>query len=137
MGIEAAGIRLLSQGRYGTAHLCHSPWSALCAGTRSAQYHDALFVKRNTVVPFIVEATFGGITPRARAYMRHLARTATRAGATDRTVYGRARPSTRDFLTHHTRRIVKATVVSGATTICEQVINLKQRACALAGEAAA
>ena len=83
-----------------------------------------------------MEATFGGITPRARAYMRHLARTATRAGATDRTVYGKARPSTRDFLTHHTRRIVKATVVSGATTICEQVINLKQRACALAKAAA-
>ena len=61
----------------------------------------------------------------------------TQHGATDRTVYGKARPSTRDFLTHHTRRIVKATVVSGATTICEQVINLKQRACALAGEAAA
>ena len=35
-------------------------------------------------------------------------------------------------LTHHTRRIVKAAVIGGANSVCEQITNLKQRACALA-----
>ena len=102
---------------------------------RRGQYYDALFNKRNLVVAFVIEGgagAGGGITPRARAYMRHVARTATCAGATDRTAYGVARGSTRDFLTHHTRRIVKAAVIGGAYSICEQITNLKQRACALA-----
>ena len=84
---------------------------------RRGQYYDALFNKRNLVVAFVIEGgagAGGGITPRARAYMRHVARTATCAGATDRTAYGVARGSTRDFLTHHTRRIVKAAVIGGA-----------------------
>ena len=49
--------------------------------------------------------------------------------ARDRTQYGRARGSTRNFFLHHTRMITKAAVVRDATMIREQVQCLRQRVC--------
>ena len=78
---------------------------------------------------FIVEAT-GGIARAGRAQAGLLARRATGKHARDRTQYGRARGSTRDFYRHHMRMITKAAVVRDATMIREQVQCLRQRVCA-------
>ena len=80
------------------------------------------------VVSFIVEAT-GGIARAGRAQVGLLARRATGKHARDRTQYGRARGSTRNFYLHHTRMITKAAVVRDATMIREQVQCLRQRVC--------
>ena len=81
------------------------------------------------LVPFIVEAT-GGIARAGRAQCGLLARRAKAASARDRTTYGRARYSTRQFYLHHTRLIAKAAVVNDAMGIREQVQGLRQRVCA-------
>ena len=48
-------------------------------------------------------------------------------GATDRTVYGTTRVSTRSFYTHHTQQMSKAAVMHDAKAIRRQVLYLKQR----------
>ena len=50
--------------------------------------------------------------------------------ARDRTTYGRARYSTRQFYLHHTRLIAKAAVIHDAMGIRVQVQGLRQRVCA-------
>ena len=99
------------------------------------QYHDALFVKRNVVVPFIVEA-YGGISPHALAYMRYLARRATGKNATDRTRYGATRASTKSFLQHHMQQVSKAAVIYDAMAIRKQITGMKQRVFGCAAQAA-
>ena len=79
-------------------------------------------------ITLIVEAT-GGIARAGRAQAGLLARRATGKHARDRTQYGRARGSTRNFYLHHTRMITKAAVVRDATMIREQVQCLRQRVC--------
>ena len=103
---------------------------------KRGHYYDALFVKKNKVVPFIVEA-MGGITPHAMAHLRYLARRATGAGAHDRTRYGTARSSTKSFEAHHTQRISKAAVIYDAMAIRKQTTSLKQRVFGCAAQAAA
>ena len=91
-------------------------------GQYSGRAHNAF------LVPFIVEA-LGGIARAGRAQVGLLARRATGKNARDRTQYGRARGSTRNFYLHHTRMISKAAVVRDATMIREQVQCLRQRVC--------
>ena len=91
-------------------------------GQYSGRAHNAF------LVPFIVEAT-GGIARAGRAQVGLLARRVAGKNARDRTQYGRARGSTRNFFLHHTRMITKAAVVRDATMIREQVQSLRQRVC--------
>ena len=69
----------------------------------------------------IVEA-HGGIAPSTLAVVRHLTRRSTGKGATDRTVYGTTRVSTKSFYTHHTQQMYDAKAIR------KQVTYLKQRA---------
>ena len=81
------------------------------------------------LVTFLVEAT-GGIARAARKQCGVLTRRATAKSARDRTSYGRARNSTRNFYLHHTRLIAKAAVIHDALAIRDQVQGLRQRVCA-------
>ena len=92
-------------------------------GQYSGRAHNAF------LVCFIVEAT-GGIARAGRAQIGLLARRVAGKHARDRTQYGRARGSTRNFYLHHSRMIAKAAVVRDATMIREQVQSLRQRVCA-------
>ena len=62
-------------------------------------YADALR-KRYSVVLFNAEST-GAVGPRAIRLLAQLAKDVKRKGATDGTVYGTARTSTRSFFVHH------------------------------------
>ena len=100
-------------------------------------YYDARHVKRNQVVPLIVEA-LGGIGRRGARCLRFLARRAKdRKRGRDGTRYSRFHPA--NFLAHHLAKIVTAAVYSDALHIEEGVVGLKQRAheLALAGASAA
>ena len=58
----------------------------------------------------------------------YLMRRSTGKHATDRTVYGTTRVSTKSFYTHHTQQMSKAAVMYDAKAIRKQVTYLKQRA---------
>ena len=89
-------------------------------------YHDARHVKRNQVVPLIVEA-LGGIGRRGARCLRFLARRAKdRKRGRDGTRYSRFHPS--NFLSHHMARIVTAAVYADAEHICDGIVGLKQHA---------
>ena len=89
-------------------------------------YYDARHVKRNQVVPLIVEA-LGGIGRRGARCLRFLARRAKdRKRGRDGTRYSRFHPS--NFLAHHLARIVTAAVYSDAEHIVDGIVGLKQRA---------
>ena len=89
-------------------------------------YYDARHVKRNKVVPLIVEA-LGGIGRRGARCLRFLARRAKdRKRGRDGTRYSRFHPS--NYLSHHMARIVTAAVYADAEHICDGIIGLKQRA---------
>ena len=75
----------------------------------------------------IVEST-GGITPATLAVVRHLTRRSAGKSATDRTVYGTTRVSTKSFYTHHTQQMSKAAVMYDARAIRHQVTCKKQKA---------
>ena len=94
-------------------------------------YHDALVVKRNKVVVWLVEST-GGISPQPLARTRRLARLSRVRGARDGTVYGLSRRSPRSFYTHHTQRISAAATRSNAKNMRVQADCLKMRALRLA-----
>ena len=102
---------------------------------QKGQYDDAIFRKKNRVVPFIVEST-GGITPHAFAYLCALARRAAGKNAQDRTRYSRARAGTKSYLQHHLRRVSKAAVIYDAMAIRKQITCLKQRVFGCAAHAA-
>ena len=88
-------------------------------------YHDARHVKRNQVVPLIVEA-LGGIGRRGARCLRFLARRAKdRKRGRDGTRYSRFHPS--NFLAHH-MTIVTAAMYADAEHICDGIVGLKQRA---------
>ena len=109
--------------------MCEKGWVA----AKKGQYHDALFVKRNRVVPMIIE-TLGGITPHARRAVRHLEHRV-RAKARDGTKYGTSRTSTKNFYYHHIQRLSVAAVMSNAKAM-HKAIGQRKRQLAL-GRAAA
>ena len=75
-------------------------------------YYDARHVKRNHVVPLIVEA-LGGIGRRGARCLRFLARRAKdRKRGRDGTRYSRFHPS--NYLSHHMAKIVTAAVFADA-----------------------
>jgi len=94
-------------------------------------YRDALLVKRNRVVVWLVEV-FGGIAPEPNARLRRHARFVKTMGARDRTEYGTSRLSPRSYYTHHTQRISAAAVRANAKNMRNQIACLKQRACGAA-----
>ena len=89
-------------------------------------YHDALVIKRNKVVVWLVEAS-GGIAPQPLARLHRNSRLAASRGARDRTKYGLAGGSPRSFLVHHTQQISKAAVLYDAMAIRKAIRGLKQR----------
>ena len=90
-------------------------------------YHDALYVKKNSVVPFIMEPS-GGIAPHGYTHLKMLARTSRLPGGRDGTRYGLSRSSPRSYLTHHMQRISAGIVRANARNILVQVVGVKQRA---------
>ena len=97
-------------------------------------YYDARYVKRNQVVPLIVEA-LGGIGRRGARCLRFLARRAKdRKRGRDGTRYSCFHPS--NFLSHHLSKIVTAAVYTDAQHIEDEIYGLKQSAHALADPAA-
>ena len=78
-------------------------------------YADALS-KRKTVVLFVVE-TSGAVCTRGVRLLGHLARQVRRKGATDGTVYGTHRFSTRSFFLHHLTNISAAVSLGDARII--------------------
>ena len=83
-------------------------------------YNDALYVKKLRVVMLLVEA-LGGIAPPARAHIAKLARRSEGRGATDRTIYGHTRISTKSFYVHHSQMLAKAAVLFDAKAIRKQI----------------
>ena len=90
-------------------------------------YHDALHVKRNSVIAIITEPS-GGIAPQGYAHLKMLARTSRLPGGRDGTRYGLSRSSPRSYLTHHMQRISAGIVRANARNILAQVVGVKQRA---------
>ena len=89
-------------------------------------YHDARHVKRNQVVPLIVEA-LGGIGRRGARCLRFLARRAKdRKRGRDGTRYSRFHPA--NYLSHPLAKIVTAAVYSDALHIEEGIDDLRRRA---------
>ena len=98
-------------------------------------YHDARHVKRNQVVPLIVEA-LGGIGRRGARCLHFLARRAKdRKRGRDGTRYSRFHPA--NFLSHHLAKIVSAAVYTDAQHVEDGINYLKQRAHDLALDDAA
>ena len=94
---------------------------------QDGDYRDALVNKHATVIPWVMENT-GGIAPHPRAVARRYARRTRGKNATDRTMYGNSRVSTRSFYTHHTQRISKNVICYDAQNIRTQAGHLKRRA---------
>ena len=94
-------------------------------------YYDALVVKRNKVVVWLVEAT-GGIAPQPLARLRKNSRLAASRGARDGTKYGLSRISPRSYFTHHVQRIVSAAVRANAKNAREKIRCLKMSMCTAA-----
>ena len=88
------------------------------------QYADGLS-KRSVVVPFIVEAGFGGITPHSIAYIAKLAARA-KMGK-DKTHYGLSRTSTTSFFIHHVQRISLAAIDGDAWQIRRSITEMKMK----------
>ena len=91
-------------------------------------YRDALLVKRNRTVVWLVES-FGGIAPEPLARLRRHSRFVKSKGASDRTEYGTSRLSPQSYLTHHTQHISMAAIRANAKNMRNQIACLKQRAC--------
>ena len=91
-------------------------------------YYDVRHVKRNQVVPLIVEA-LSGIDWAPRCPLPPLSRPPRKrqeARAREMGRYSRFHPS--NFLAHHLARIVTAAVYSDAEHVVDGIVGLKQRA---------
>ena len=94
-------------------------------------YYDALAIKRNPVIVWLVES-MGGIAPQPHARLRRNARLAKSKGARDGTKYGLSRASPRAYLVHHMQQISVAAVRADAKNARVQLAILKQRVCTTA-----
>ena len=88
-------------------------------------YHDAIAIKKNTVIAWIFEVS-GGLTPSAYRHLKRLARDAEKSGV-DGTKYSGSWTA-RSFLSHHSQRLAAAAVYGEATAIAAAINKLKQRA---------
>ena len=94
---------------------------------RKGDYDDAQHVKKNQVVPMVVE-TFGGIARRAARQLRFCARRAAdMKRGRDSTRYSKSHPRT-SYLAHHTRAISGAAVFADAKHIDFSIATLKRKA---------
>ena len=103
---------------------------------RKGHYHDALAVKRATVIAAVMEST-GGISPPLSKQTRRLAERTKGRGAVDRTNYGLTRRSTRSFEVHHKQRMSLAAVKNDAMAIRKRLLAKKQLLCTAAPAASA
>ena len=94
-------------------------------------YYDALAIKRNPVIVWLVES-MGGIAPQPHARLRRNARLAKSKGARDGTKYGLSRASPRAYLVHHMQQISVAAVRADAKNARVQLAILKQHVCTTA-----
>ena len=92
---------------------------------KKGSYHDALVVKRNKVIPAIIEAQ-GGVTPHMVAQVSKLAKRATAKGARDSTKYGKSRTSATSFFVHHIQRLASAAQIGDAKSIIHEINVRKQ-----------
>jgi len=93
--------------------------------THPADYKDAIHVKKNCVVPIIVE-TLGGIGHRARKLILFSSRRAMdKKRGRDGTRYSRVRPA--GFIKHHLRAISIAAVMGSARHALVEADKFKQR----------
>ena len=93
---------------------------------KEGDYHDAIYNKLNTVIPFILEVS-GGATPHAYAFLKRLARDAKKMGSADGTKYTGSWTA-RSFLPHHAQRLAAAAVYGEAAAIATAINQLKQLA---------
>ena len=97
---------------------------------RRGQYYDALYIKRNTVVCFIMEI-LGGIAPASARHLRRLAEEAEKPGRRDGTVYSSW--TARSFYIHFAQRLSCAAVMEDAKIINRGARFLRQRAARMQG----
>ena len=96
----------------------------------AAYYYDALYIKRNTVVCFIMEI-LGGIAPASARHLRRLAEEAEKPGRRDGTVYSSW--TARSFYMHYAQRLSCAAVMEDAKIINRGARFLRQRAARMQG----
>ena len=102
-----------------------------CTVRIHGHYHEALVVKRNKVIVWLVEAS-GGIAPQPLARLHRNSRLATSRGARDGTKYGLSRLSPRSYLAHHIQRIAFAAVRANAKHARWMISCYKMRVCTAA-----
>ena len=100
---------------------------------KRGQYHDALYVKRKTVVCFVMEI-FGGIAPASANHLRRLAKEAEMPVRRDGTEY--TSWTARSFYTHYAQRLSCAAVAEDAKIINRGARSLRQRATRMQGASA-
>ena len=100
---------------------------------RRGQYYDAIYIKHNTVVCFIME-TLGGIAPASAHHLRRLAKEAGMPGRRDGTVYKSW--TARSFYAHYAQRLSCAAAIEDAKIINRGARVLRQRATRAKGAAA-
>ena len=88
--------------------------------SHTGSYTDAL-KKGSRVIPAVVEAGTGGISPHFGAQIGHLSRRATAKGARDRTRYGTSRTSTRSYFVHHVQQISLVATTGDARAIMNDI----------------
>ena len=107
-------------------HATGRGWTA----QRRGDYDDALHIKNNAVVPFIVEAT-GGIAPRGERALKFAARRASSVKhGRDGTRYSKIRRGI-SYLAHHMQTISAAAVIGDAANIDIGITRLKMHVQAL------
>ena len=117
-----AGNQRLSRRELPFAHPCRDgqPPFDRTSGEGFVAAHDGDYAdaqrKRYSVVLFNVEST-GAIGPRAVRLLAQLAKDVKRKGATDGTVYGTARTSTRSFFVHHLSAVAAGVMHADALTL--------------------
>jgi len=121
-------LGVAGRGRVGDAPFDHSTGRGWMKAVRG-HYHDALYVKKNSVVPLITESS-GGIAPHGYAHLKMLARSSHLPGGRDGTRYGLSRTSPRSYLTHHIQRISAAVVRENARHIAAHLAGVQQQATA-------
>ena len=115
------------RGRKGDGPLSHATGKGWVKA-KKGHYEDAIVRKRTRVCAMLVEA-LGGIERAGRKQIGVLSERTKGRNAVDRTKYGTARDSPKQYYTHHMQQISKAAVVYDAMAIRKQLLGLRQRLC--------
>ena len=90
---------------------------------KEGHYHDAIYIKHNTVKVMIFD-DLGGATPGTAKTIKGLAKNASGKGARDATDYGEAH--TKCFYQHHSTAISLACVQGSAASLVTGLENLER-----------